>query len=95
MVIMNKALKKELKSTIKLNISKYISLIIIILLGVAFYVGMNANSGILQKTMIQYFDDYHYHDLKIYSVYGISNEEMEQLKTEVPEIEVIEGKYYK
>ena len=95
MVIMNKALKKELKSTIKLNISKYISLIIIILLGVAFYVGMNANSGILQKTMIQYFGDYHYHDLKIYSVYGISNEEMEQLKTEVPEIEVIEGKYYK
>jgi len=94
MVRKNKTLRKELISTIKINLKRYISLIAIIFLGVAFYVGMGINASVLQNTMINFFDSYNYSDIKISSVFGLTNDELNRLKSAIPEIEEIEGKYY-
>ena len=91
MVKLNKSLKKELKSTIKVNIKKFISLTLIIFLGVAFYVGMKSNAPVLENTMIKYFKDYKYMDIQIISPIGLTDEELNDIKNEVPEISIIEG----
>ena len=93
MVKLNKSLKKELTSTIKLNIKKFISLTLIIFLGVAFYVGMKSNAPVLENTMVKYFEDYKYMDIQIISPIGLTEVELKQVKYEVPEVEIIEGGY--
>ena len=91
MVKMNKSLKKELLTTIKINIKKFISLTLIIFLGVAFYVGMKSNAPVLENTMINYFDEYKYMDIQVVSLIGLTNEELEKLEKTVAEIDIIEG----
>lgn len=91
MVKLNKSLKKELTSTIKVNIKKFISLTLIIFLGVAFYVGMKSNAPVLENTMIKYFKDYKYMDIQIISPIGLTDEELNDIKNEVSEINIIEG----
>ena len=90
-----KILKKELRSAIKSNFKRYLSIIIIIFLGVAFFVGMKINSSVLQNTMIRYYDKYNNWDIKVASPIGLTKSELNELKNEVPEIKQIEGKYYK
>ncbi|MBQ6323663.1 MAG: ABC transporter permease [Bacilli bacterium] len=94
MVKRNKTLRKELLSTIKINIKRYVSLIAIIFLGVAFYVGMGINARVLQNTMSKFFDEYNYSDIIISSIFGLTNKELEELEKSLPEIERLEGKYY-
>lgn len=94
MVRKNKTLRRELISTIKMNLKRYLSLIIIIFLGVAFYVGMGINASVLQKTMRVFYEKYNYSDIKISSVFGLTTDELNELKKRVPEIAEIEGKYY-
>lgn len=88
---MNKALFKELLSTIKINIKRFISLVLIIFLGVAFYVGMKSNAPVLMNTMIDYFNEYNYMDIQIIPPIGLTPEEMDELKSQVKDIELIEG----
>lgn len=90
----NPTLKKETKSTIKINKKKYISLITIIFLGVSFYVGMKTNTSILQNSMINYFDEYEYSDIRIMSKKDINDTDIANLKNEVTDIEKTEKKYY-
>ena len=89
-----RVLNKELKSTIKSNVGRYISIIVIIFLGVAFFVGMMSNSTVLKKTMSDYLVKYNNGDLKISSVLGLTDEDVEVIKQKVPEIESYEGKYF-
>ena len=88
-------IKKELRSTIKNNIKRYISLIIMIFLGTAFFVGMRINSKVLQNTMIKYYEKYNYSDIQVGTPAGLSDEDLEKIKNKVPNIEKVEGKYYK
>ena len=94
MVKINKSLKKEIKTTIKTNFKRYLSLILIIFLGSAFYVGMKVNTDVMQNSMIKYFKESNYADLKIASEIGLTDKELKELKKEVPSIKKIEGKYY-
>ena len=94
MVKINGSLKREIRSTIKTNFKRYLSLVLIIFLGSAFYVGMKVNTDILQNSMIKYFDKYNYADMKIASEIGLTDTELNKLKKAVASIEIIEGKYY-
>ena len=89
-----KTLFKEFLSTIKINFKRYLSIIIIIFLGVAFYVGMKANSSVLQVSMTSFFEKYNYGDIKLFSDIGLNQKELELIKKSVPSIDTIEGKYY-
>ena len=95
MVRKKSTIKKELRSTIKLNIKRYISLILMIFLGTAFFIGMRINSSVLQNTMISYFEKYNYADIKVASPIGLSENDLYSIKNNVSNIETIEGKYYK
>lgn len=91
--MVNKVLFKETKNFIAKNKKTYIAQIIIIMLGVGFFVGMKISSFDLQSTMTKFVEDYNFYDLKVNLEYGIDNSDIENLKTEVAEIKYIEGSY--
>ena len=93
MVRLTPSLKKELRTTIKNNLKRYISLLSIIFLGVMFYVGMKSNAPVLQDSMISFIDEHNYMDIEVASVFGFTEQELESLKEQVPEIATIEGGY--
>ena len=81
-----KILDKELITTIKQNFKRYLSIIVIIFLGVTFFVGMRSNSSVFQKTMRAYLNEYNYGDIKIASEIGLTKKEIQELKKSIPEI---------
>ena len=87
-------LYKDLLNTIRNNFKRYISIIIIIFLGVAFYIGMSSSPKVLKNSMGAYLDKYNYGDLKLSSEIGLTGEELDKIKDNVEEISQIEGKYY-
>lgn len=91
---MKGALKKELKTTIKFNLSRFISIIVIIFLGVSFFIGMSNNSVVLRKAMNEYLEEYKYWDIKVYSYLGLTQKDIDKIKENVKDIEIVEGKYY-
>ena len=93
MVKLTTSLKKELRTTIKNNLKRYISLLSIIFLGVMFYVGMKSNAPVLQDSMISFINETNYMDIEVASVFGFTEKELNDLKSKVPEIETIEGGY--
>ncbi len=93
MVRLTPSLKKELRTTIKNNLKRYISLLSIIFLGVMFYIGMKSNAPVLQDSMISYINETNYMDIEVASVFGFTDEELIALKNAIPEIKTIEGGY--
>lgn len=93
MVKINKTLKKELYSTIRINIKRFLSLVIIMFLGVGFYVGMKSNAPVLQNTMVKMFEEKELMDLQVMSLIGLSQNELDQIKDNIAGIEKIEGAY--
>ena len=93
MVRLTASLKKELRTTIKNNLKRYISLLSIIFLGVMFYIGMKSNAPVLQDSMISYINETNYMDIEVASVFGFTQNELESLQKSIPEIETIEGGY--
>ena len=91
---MKGALRKELKSTIKFNRSRFISIIVIIFLGVSFFIGMTNNSVVLRSAMNNYLEENNYWDIKVYSYLGLTNDDIEQIKNKVEDIDEVEAKYY-
>ena len=91
---MKGALRKELKSTIKFNRSRFISIIVIIFLGVSFFIGMTNNSVVLRSAMNNYLEENNYWDIKVYSYLGLTKDDIEQIKNKVEDIDDVEAKYY-
>ena len=76
-------MKAYLKDSIKkvvANKSRYISIILIIALGVGFFTGMNSISFDMQKTAEVYLKDSNVYDFQIIYNLGIVDKDIEELK---------------
>lgn len=91
--MVNKVLLKETKNFIKKNIKTYIAQVIIIMLGVGFFIGMKVASIDLQNTMTTFVEDNNFYDIKINLEYGIEEQDIENLKEIIKEVKYIEGAY--
>lgn len=91
---MRKALLKDTFLEIKNNFKRFISILLIILLGVGFFAGLKATSPDMQKTVDKYFDDKNVMDIKIVSTLGLTDNDISSLK-ELEEINEIYGTYSK
>ena len=91
--MVNKTLLKETKNFIKKNKKTYIAQIIIIMLGVGFFVGMKISSLDLEDTMTKFVEKNNFYDLKVNLEYGISNEDIDGIKNVLKEVKYIEGAY--
>lgn len=67
---MKKAYLKDIVREIKKTRKRYISIIAIVILGVALYVGINASSPDMLRTLNKYLNDYNVYDLNFVSTVG-------------------------
>ena len=77
---MSKALIKDTLRTIKKNFSRYISIMLIIALGTAFFVGIKATAPDMFATAEKYFTDYNLMDIRVQSVAGLTDSDVTAIK---------------
>lgn len=86
-------LKNTLKK-IKKSIGRYLSLLVIILIGVAFYAGIKASIPNIREVQKDYYYDTNLMDIKIVSTYGLTESDLEYLK-KIDGIDKVTGSYSK
>lgn len=86
---MKKAYIKDIIKEIKKTKKRYISIIAIVILGVAFFVGINAACPDMLNTFNKYINDYNMFDLNLISTVGFDNEDLETIKN-IDKIDYIE-----
>lgn len=87
-----KALRKDFFAELTKTYNKFLSLLLIVALGVAFYSGIRSTEPDMEISADKIFDDSNYMDVKIQSATGITEELLEQIKA-VSGVKDIEGCY--
>ncbi len=77
---MRKAYIKDIIREIKRTRKRFVSIIAIVMLGVAFFVGINTASPDMLDTYNKYMNDYNMFDLNLISTVGFNNDDIEVLK---------------
>lgn len=80
MVKMKKAYLKDSKKMFKDNLFRYLSIVLIIMLGTAFFIGMNSVSPEMKKTARDYMENKHVFDISLLSNMGYKDEDLEKFK---------------
>lgn len=75
------ALWKDTFREIKGTWTRFLSITLIILLGVSFFVGISAAGPDMKVTVNEYYDDYNLMDQRILSTVGINNEDVELMSS--------------
>ena len=91
-MVMKTALIKDSIKEIAKSFKRFISILLIVLLGVGFFAGIKATSPDMRLTLDKYFDDKNAMDFQVISTLGLTNEDIEELK-KVEGIENVEGSY--
>lgn len=79
---------KEIKNTFK----RFLSILLVVLLGVGFFAGIKAASPDMKLTLDKYFDDQNVMDIQVISTLGLTQDDIETLKT-VESVENVENSY--
>ena len=87
----NRLLTNTLR-TIKKTFPRFLSLIIMSLLGVLVFVGLTATSPDMVATIDKYFDKYNTYDINVVSSMGLTDKDISSLK-KITNIQDIEGSY--
>lgn len=77
---MKKALFKDTVKEIANNAKRFISLILIVLLGVGFFAGIKATSPDMRNTLEKTFDEQNVMDIQVLSTLGITQKDLEELQ---------------
>ena len=89
---MKTALLKDGIKVITKSYKRFISLLLIVLLGVGFFAGLRAASPDMKATVDKYFDDLNVMDIQVISTLGLTNNDLEAIKN-VGNVENAEGSY--
>ena len=89
---MKTALLKDGIKEIKNSYKRFISLLLIVLLGVGFFAGIKATSPDMKKTLDKYFDDLDVMDIQVISTLGLTDDDIEAIG-QVDQVEKAEGTY--
>ncbi len=85
-MVMKKLYKECLVSIVK-SFKKFLSITLIVLLGVGFFAGIRATSPDMQDTLNRYYKKYRMYDISLTSTYGITEDEIEAIRENGYEIE--------
>lgn len=89
---MNKTNLKNLLRDIKKTISRFLSIVVIIAVGVAFYAGVRATSPDMKRSADYYFNENNLMDFKVISTLGLTKDDLTELGKQ-PGISMVEGSY--
>lgn len=82
-----KKLYKECLVSIQKSFKKFLSITLIVLLGVGFFAGIRATSPDMKDTLDRYYKKYRMFDIELTSTYGITEDEIESIQKKGYEIE--------
>ncbi|WP_291580087.1 ABC transporter permease [Clostridium sp. UBA6640] len=91
MVTMRNALTKNILREITKSKSRFLSILIIVAIGVAFFAGVRATSPEMKFTVNKYLDDNNTADLTIQSLNGFKQSDIDKVKKIVGVSEIYEG----
>ncbi len=87
-----KALWKDIFMEIKTTWNRFLSIFLIVALGVAFFAGLRATNPDMRLTADQYFDDSRLMDIKVMGTWGLTEEEITAI-SRVNGVEAVEPMY--
>lgn len=90
---MNKSLFRDTVRTISRTSSRFFSIVAIVALGISFFAGMNATAPDMLNTAKKYYIDSNAMDIRIISTAGLTDEDIDILKT-IQGVETITGEKY-
>lgn len=88
---MKKTFIKTIFRDFKTNFTRLIAIVAIMALGVGFLIGLLSSTPDLKDSMERYYDESNMFDIQMKSTIGFSEEDLVQLKHDVPEIKDIEA----
>ena len=77
---MKKSLLKDSIRQIKNTFKRFLSILLIVLLGVGFFAGMQATSPDMKEAIDKYFDEQNMMDIEVLSTLGLTDEDINALK---------------
>lgn len=77
---MTRSLLKDTLRTVKNHFSRYVSILLIVALGTAFFVGIKASAPDMFSTAAQYFIDYNLMDIRLQSSLGLTDADVNAVK---------------
>jgi putative ABC transport system permease protein len=92
MVIMKKTFLKNLLRDIKKSLSRFLSIVVIIAVGVAFYAGVRATSPSMKISADTYFQKKNFMDFKLISTLGLTKDDVNEIQ-KISGITKAEGSY--
>lgn len=75
-----KALRKEFYMEIKRSLGRFLSIFLIVALGVSFFSGIRAAEPDMRFSADEYFDTHHLADMKIISTFGLTKKDIEAIR---------------
>lgn len=75
-----KALAKDFKVEIKRSIARYLSILLIVALGVAFFSGIRASQPDMKVSADRYYDDTRLMDIRVLSTMGLTDEDVDAIR---------------
>lgn len=89
---MKNILTKDFIRDIKNSRGRFISILLIVALGVAFFSGIKDAPLVMKKTSDVYYDDYNLMDIRIASTLGLTQDDVDAIK-KIDNVEGIKGTY--
>ena len=89
---MTKSIKKDFGREIKKSISRFISILLIVVLGVAFFSGIRSSMPAMQNTADAVYDKENFMDIRVAGTLGLTENDLEALR-EIEGVEEVEGAY--
>ena len=77
---MKSALNKDFVRDIKNSKGRFISILLIVALGVAFFAGIKDAPLVMKKTSDLYYDDYNLMDIRVTSTLGLTDDDVDAIK---------------
>ena len=77
---MGSALLKDILREIKKSLGRFLSILLIVALGVAFFAGVKASVPDMKYTADAYFDAYNMQDIQLISTVGFTEEDVEAIR---------------
>ena len=72
--------QKDTFRLIKVTFNRFFSLFMMVLIGVAFMMGLLSTKAVMKESVDAYNDEYNLQDIQLYSSYGFGEEDIEELK---------------
>ena len=89
---MTKSIKKDFGREIKKSISRFISILLIVVLGVAFFSGIRSSMPAMQNTADAVYDKENFMDIRVAGTLGLTENDLEAIR-EIEGVEEVEGAY--